>query len=1056
MRQIRFLFTFLFTFFAFAEMAAQDVEISGKVTESGTGLPLPGATIMVEGTSKGTASDIDGNYSITAPKGSILVFSSIGFKSEKIVIENSLTVNVQMQSDDQLVDEIVVTALGIKREKKALGYAVKEVKGEELSNTRENNFVNSLSGRVSGLNVVKSGSGEWGSTNIVLRGYSSLSGGNQPLIVVDGIPISGGSRGTAGSSGGIDYGNGMSDINPDDIETMSVLKGANASALYGSRAANGVIVITTKKGSKEKLTVDYNLTTTFTDILSIPELQNEFGRTLVEQGDATFVEKIDDVYSWGDKMDGREYTKWTGETGYFNPQPDNITDFYQTGQNITNSIAVSTGNQNSSLRLSYANTESEAIIPNSKMTKHSLGVNANSKYNDLVEISAKVNYYQQSTQNRPNLTDSPDNPMYTFLRMPRNIVLSDLEDYKLDSGFPRLFDGRASSWDVSTSRNQNPYWSVYENKNTDDRRRLMGMFSMKINFAEWLNLTLRAGTDYSIDRKEVIVAKRTAYEVNETRSKYSQSFGHGWENNFDYLLNFNKRFSDIGVNVSVGGSTMYQKYEGVSGSGTVLQEDKLFSFNNLQNALPGQWFGQKKINSAYGMASFDYKSLVYLEFTARNDWSSTLPPQNNSYFYSSASLSVILSDMFDAPDWFTYSKLRASIAQVGNDTSPYSYTFNYSIGPGHLEQSYGYKPFTKPLYDLKPEITSAYEVGTENRFFADRLRFDFTYYYTATKNQILGIASPVATGFSSKLINAGKVANNGIEIEISGFALKANDYSLELGANISRNRNHIIELYQDIDKRGITGIGTMSVVATAGGDYGDIMGKRYARDQKGRIILDKNGLPEFDKDETGNDLFILGNIQPDFMGGIFLNANFKGLFLNAFVNYKFGGEFFSNTDRLLAQYGNSPRTLGGREDWAVSEEARIAAGKTEDEWTATGGYSPDGVQLQGDGTYAPTSGLYVSPQKYWNVTFNVDEEFIHDASYIKLNQIRLGYTLPKLWVEKLKLSQISISAVANNLTYLWKAAPYGLDPEASFNGFGIEYSSIPTTRNVGLNLNIKF
>jgi len=1052
MQRITFLLIFIFSI---SNAMAQEMELSGIVTEFGTKQGLPGATVIVAGTTNGTATDMDGKYKINAKRGDIIIFSSIGFEEKRIVVEGNPIINVEMKTDNQLVDEVVVTALGMKREKKALGYAVDEVGGEDLSNSRESNFVNSLAGRVSGLNVVKSGSGEWGSTNITLRGSNSLSGSNQPLIVVDGIPISGGSRGTAGADGGIDYGNGMSDINPDDIESMSVLKGANASALYGSRAANGVIVITTKKGNVDKLSVDYNLTSTFTDILSVPDFQNEFGRTLNKMSDGTYVEKIDDVYSWGAKMDNREYLKWNGETGLFSPQATNVTDFYQLGNNLTNSISISTGNKTSSLRISYANTQSEAIIPNSELTKHSFGVMSQSNYNDKVELSAKINYYQQSTKNRPNLTDSPDNPMYTFLRMPRNIVLSDLEDYKLDNGFPRLYDGRASSWDVSTSRNQNPYWTINENTNTDDRRRLMGMLSLKLNFTDWLNLTLRGGTDYTIDRKEVIVAKRTAYEVNETRSKYSQSLGHGWENNFDFLFNFDKRFFDVGLNISAGGSTMYRKSESLGGSGTVLLEDKLYSFNNLQTTLPSQGFSQKKINALYAMASIDYKSYLYLELTARNDWSSTLPPQNNSYFYSSASISAVVSDMFEAPKWLSFSKVRASIAQVGNDTNPYSYTYSYNIGPGHLEQSFGYKPFSKPLYDLKPEITSAYEVGTENRFFGNKLSFDFSYYYTSTRNQILGIASPVSTGFSSKLINAGQVSNNGIELEISGFLFKKENYSIELGANFSKNKNHIIELYGNIDRRALTGIGTMSVVATAGGNYGDIMGKRYKRDERGRIVLDSKGLPELDKDENGNDLFILGNIQPNFMGGMFLNANYKGLFVNAIVNYKFGGSFFSNTDRLLSQHGNSPRTLGGREEWAVSEEARIAAGKTEDEWSATGGYSPNGVQLQGDGTYSPTSGLFVSPQKYWNITFNIDEEFIHDASYIKLNQIRLGYSLPKNWVSKMKLDQISISLVANNLMYLWKAAPYGLDPEASFNGFGIEYSSIPTTRSLGLNLNIK-
>jgi len=398
-----------------------------------------------------------------------------------------------------------------------------------------------------------------------------------------------------------------------------------------------------------------------------------------------------------------------------------------------------------------------------------------------------------------------------------------------------------------------------------------------------------------------------------------------------------------------------------------------------------------------------------------------------------------------------------SVARVGNDTDPYSYLYTYSISPGHLGQPYGYKPFEKPLYDLKPEITSAYEFGFENHFFENRLWFDFSYYYTSTQNQILAIASPVATGYSSKLINAGKVSNKGIELELTGVILKnSNGLNLEAGTTFSLNRNHIDELYQNITKRVLTGVGTMSVVATADGNYGDIIGKRYSRDDKGRIILNSNGMPDVDKAADGNDLFILGNIQPDFMGGVFLNADYKGLFFNAMINYKIGGEFYSITDQLLTQYGNSPRTLEGRDAWTESEKARIAAGKPENQWTPTGGYEPEGVQLQGDSTYAPTSGLYVSPQKYWNVAFNIDEEFVHDASYIKLNQLRIGYKLPVKWIKSMHLQELSVALVGNNLMYLWKAASYGLDPESSFDGLGIEYAAIPTARSFGLNLNVKF
>lgn len=1041
---------------------AQENRLQGKVVDENNE-PMAGVTVVIVPIDNekmiGTTSGFDGTFTLTKPAGARkLKVSFIGYENQEIEIAGRKEFTIKLLPNVQTLNEVVITALGMKREKKALGYAVTEVVGNDLASTRSSNVINALAGRVAGLSIVNSGTGEWGSTNIVLRGYNSLSGNDKPLLVVDGVPASSGSRGGGSGEGGIDYGNGLSDINQDDIERITVLKGANAAALYGSRAANGVILITTKKGEVDKLSVEYNLSYTITQPLDIPELQNEFGRTLLKNPDGSFLEQIDDIYSWGAHMDGRIYTNWRGNQVNFSPQPNNVRDFYQTGYNLTNSISVATGNANSDLRISYANTNSESMIPNSELLKNNIGLYARSKYKDYVELSGKLTYYTQSVKNRPNLTDSPDNPMSTFLRMPRNLDLNDMKDYKLENGFPRLYDGRADSWDASTSRNQNPYWTINENLNTDGRRRMTGMASIKINFTGYLNLLLRAGTDYILDDKENIVAKRTAYEVNETRSKYSSSTESGYENNYDFLLNFNKGISDFGVNVSLGGNTMYEKYKSIGGWGTVLLEDKLFSFSNLKNVNVSQGFSQKKINSLYGVGSFDYKRYLYFEVTARNDWSSTLPPQNNSYFYSSASFSGIISDMFQSiPSWLSFSKVRMSLARVGSDTEPYSYLYTYSISPGHLGQPYGYKPFVKPLYDLKPEITSAYEFGTENHFFKNRLWVDFSYYYTSTHNQILAIASPVATGYSSVLINAGKVSNKGIEFELTGIVFdNFNGLRLETGATFSLNRNHIDELYQNIDKRVLTGVGTMSVVATADGNYGDIIGKRYKRDPQGRIILNNFGMPEIDKTADGNDLFILGNIQPDFMGGVFLNAEYKGLFFNALINYKIGGEFYSTTDQLLTQYGNSPRTLEGRDDWAVSEQARIEAGIPEDQWAATGGYQPDGVQLQGDGTYAPTSGLYVSPQKYWNVTFNIDEEFVHNASYVKLNQIRVGYRIPKKWISVMHLQELSVSFVGNNLLYIWKAAGYGLDPESSFDGFGIEYASIPTARNFGLSLNVRF
>ncbi len=1055
---------FVFVSFANAE------NIKGVVTDS-KGESIIGATVREKGTNVGTITDFDGKFTITVKSSqSVLIFSYVGYTTVEMIVSSQM--KVLLKEDALSLDEVVVTALGIRRDKKSLGYAIQEVKGEDLTKVKSNNVMNSLAGRVAGLKVSTTGTGEWGSTNILLRGATSLSGDNQPLIVVDGIPISGGSRGNGSENGGIDYGSGLSDINPDDIETISVLKGGNAAALYGSRGGKGVILITTKKGTvKKTMGVKYSYDLGVSTLNVLPNLQNVYGRqTEMVSG---IEQEVLKGTNWADsKLDGHDVKKWNGDIAPFTAQPNNIRDFFESGIRNSHSLELDGGNEKAQARLSILYSNASGIIPNSTLEKYSFSLSGNAKLTNKLSIIGRVNYNIQNTQNRPNLADSPDNPMYSFLRMPRNIQLDDMRTYQDAGGFPILWDGLAKSYTDDISKNQNPFWSIYKNFNNDNRYRLMGNMSLKYDFTSYLSLMLRAGTDFILDDNETRVAKRTAYENNETRSKYAQSWGKSFENNYDYLLTFNKNFldNDLSLVVSQGGNIMQRWGNSIGFYALALSLDNLYTVGNAKNVTSSQGFSQKLVQSLYGTASIGYKSYVFLDFTARNDWDSSLqsilnPAASNvSYFYPSVSVSGILTDAFPSikSDWLSYLKLRLSSAGVGNGTSPYRTSYSYSIGPGHLGQQYAYKPDVKPFVELKPELMTSNEVGVEAYLFKHLLKLDATYYINRTSNQIIAQRIPSPSGYTTKLLNAGLVQNQGVELQLTANVIEKKNMHWDLFVNFSRNRDKIIELLDPAkkDRRIIASAGTISIHAKAGGRYGEIYGTKYLRNDKGERIIGANGLPQLATDEYGSTTEnYLGNIQNDFIGGLGTNFSYKGISLSALVDVRMGGKLYSFTEKITTEYGNAPWTTTGREEWSTSETARITAGKSPVEWFNSRnqrGYLPEGVVTLPDGSFTPNRNLYISPQAYWINSAGVDEVFLHDASFVKFKEIRIGYNLPKKWLKPLKIENIQIAAVGRNLFYIYKAAPDGLDPEASFNGMGFEYSSVPTTREWGMSANISF
>lgn len=1055
---------FVFVSFANAEI------IKGVVTDS-KGESIIGATVREKGTNVGTITDFDGKFTITVKSSqSVLIISYVGYTTVEMIVSSQM--KVILKEDALSLDEVVVTALGIKRDKKSLGYAIQEVRGEDLTKVKSNNVMNSLAGRVAGLKVSTTGTGEWGSTNILLRGATSLSGDNQPLIVVDGIPISGGSRGNGSENGGIDYGSGLSDINPDDIETISVLKGGNAAALYGSRGGKGVILITTKKGTvKKTMGVKYSYDLGVSTLNVLPNLQNIYGRQTEMVGGIE--QEVLKGTNWADsKLDGHDVKKWNGDIAPFTAQPNNIRDFFQSGIRNSHSLELDGGNEKAQARLSILYSNATGIIPNSTLDKYSFSLSGNAKLTNKLSIIGRVNYNIQNTQNRPNLADSPDNPMYSFLRMPRNIQLDDMRNYQDAGGFPILWDGLAKSYTDDISKNQNPFWSIYKNINNDNRYRLMGNMTVKYDFTSYLSLMLRAGTDYILDDNETRVAKRTAYENNETRSKYAQSWSKSFENNYDYLFTFNKNFlnNDLSLVVSQGGNIMQRWGNSIGFYALALSLDDLYTVGNAKNVTSSQGFSQKLVQSLYGTASIGYKSYVFLDFTARNDWDSSLqsilnPAASNvSYFYPSVSVSGILTDAFPSikSDFLSYLKVRLSSAGVGNGTSPYRTSYSYSIGPGHLGQQFAYKPDVKPFVELKPELMTSNEVGVEAYLLKHLLKLDATYYINRTSNQIIAQRIPSPSGYTTKLVNAGLVQNQGIELQLTANIVEKKNTHWDVFVNFSRNRDKIIELLDPAkkDRRIIASAGTISIHAKAGGRYGEIYGTKYLRNDKGERIIGSNGLPQLATDEYGSTTEnYLGNIQNDFIGGLGTNFSYKGISLSALVDVRMGGKLYSFTEKITTEYGNAPWTTTGREEWSASETARVAAGKSPVEWfnsRSQRGYLPEGVVTLPDGSFTPNRNLYISPQAYWINSAGVDEVFLHDASFVKFKEIRIGYNLPKKWLKPLLIENIQIAAVGRNLFYIYKAAPEGLDPEASFNGMGFEYSSVPTTREWGMSANISF
>lgn len=1025
---------------------ADGITVKGNISDvSG---PLIGVSVMVVGTTNGTITDMDGNFTLECNAGDELEISYIGYNTIRVKAQSNMQITLEESSTE--LEEVVVTALGIKRDRKALGYGLSEVKGEELTKAKETNVINSLAGKVAGLVVSNTAGGASGSTRVMLRGTTELTGNNQPLYVVDGVPLDNTNFGSAGEQGGYDLGDGISAINPDDIETMTVLKGPAASALYGSRASHGVILITTKKAEQEKVSVEYNGSFTVdTQLAKWDDVQEIYG--MGDNGQYQLDASSGTNQSWGVKADMIDKTYFDGSVHPFLIYPNNTSSFFRTGLTAQNTAVLSVNTGKTGVRFSFTDMRNKDILPNTNMSRDNFNLRVNTSAGPI-DFDFSANYTRENVKNRPALGSSQSNVGKNLMTLASTYNIEWLKNYQ-------NADGTYANWNGNDQFNRNPYWDLYKNENKSVKDVFRFTAKAIYNIDKHLKIQGTLGTDINNMNFDDFIARSTPGVLP---GKLTNSIFNNRTLNAEILALYNNNWGSFDLNATLGGNIFKVDNKTTVITGTDQQMDGVVSIINYaeQNVQPSTY--KKQINSLYASASLGYRSTYYLEGTVRGDRSSTLPSSNNTYIYPSVSGSIVFTNFIknsNIKNVFSFGKVRASWAKVGSDTDPYQLALNYATG------KYSYPGFTigminnytQPNSDLKPTMTSSYELGAELKFFNGRLGIDLTYYNQTSKDQIISLASSAPSGYQSRLINAGKIQNKGIELAINGRVLQIKDFAWDAGFNFSKNSNKVLELVEGMDffQLADASWAGVSVGAEVGKDYGSILGTDFKRNENGDILIDKNtGLPLYDE-----NLKTLGNSTWDWTGGFYSTFTYKNFHLYAAFDIKMGADLYSFSMRSAYLTGKATGTLPGREEWYRSEEARKAAGMTEEQWRTAGkceGLIVDGVVDNGDGTYSKNT-YAVNPQNYWkSVAEKAPALFIYDNSYIKCREITFGYTFPSSMLGKF-VKSLSLSFVARNPFIVWKNIP-NIDPDSNYNtsGMGLEYGSLPSRRSYGFNINVKF
>lgn len=1013
------LLTFMLTSTAFAQ------QISGVVSDE-NGTPLPGATVQIEGTATGVTTDFDGNYSIDAQEGDTLLFSYVGYTSVSLDVGASSTLDVQLKLGSAL-EEVVVTSLGIGRERKSLGYAVTEVSGDNINTVKDHNIASSLTGKVAGLNITQSGSMGSGS-RITIRGNNSIGGNNQALIIVDGVPI----NADGVNSGGSVYNSqvtsgGITDINPNDVESISVLKGPNAAALYGSRAGNGVILITTKTGSKsDKMRVTVNTNLTFDNPMFLPEFQNEYGQGSLG---AAFTDLENDwgTSSWGARMNGGQSLYYNGESRPYSAQNDNVKNFFQTATKAITSISLDKGSESGSVRFSYTNNDSESILENSFLDSHNFNLRGIANLSDKLTLDAKATYFTQEVQNRISL--GGEGVISPVFNMPRNVDIDDLRTYQgTELAVPE--DYYSLSYGQVGDNTPNPFWMLYNDERLDRRNRFLGFAKINYQVNDWLSAFVRVGSDVTNIKRSNIEKPGHHWYKGGRMEINTNTFT---ELNSEFLVTAKKDINEkINIIANVGGNLSKRTSEGLGVGGDNFKIPTKFFMSNLSQVRAPRESPQaiKKVNSLYGSVNLGYDDFLYLDLTARNDWSSTLGEDNRSFLYNSASLSALLSRYIDPnQEIFSYFKVRGSWAEVGNDTDPYQLVQTFSVpGQGYLGLTTLSTPSVKLNPDLKPEKVTSTEFGLEFAVLDNKLNVDLSIYDITTTDLIYNVPVPAATGYSFFKQNIGEVSNKGIEINLGASLVQTESFSWNTSLFYAKNENKLVSLSEGLDTvvYNTTNSGNASIRATVGGGIGDIFGSVWDTDDSGRNLVNAEGIPIASSPDN-----LLGNAQPDWLGGWSNTLSFGDISLSFLIDARIGGQVFSRTSSGLDASGVSERSLEYR----------------------TNGVTLDAINT---GTNSANT-ANITGQQYWGAMSGIAENYIYDADNIRLREFSLGYRLPGL--SSLGIQSGSVQLIGRNLFFLSKSAD-DIDPEAmlgtGLGAQGFASYNMPTLRSLGINLTLNF
>lgn len=1009
---------------------AQDRTVTGTIT-SIDGEELPGVNVLVQGTTTGTTTDLDGNYRLSVPSDATnLVYSFVGFRSQVVAIGNRSVIDIQLEEDVAALEEVVVTAFGLEREKKSVTYAAQNVSTDELTQARPLAIAEGLSGKVAGISVSRT-SGLGADPKVTLRGNRSIAGSSQPIYVVDGVTMGG----------------NINNLSPDDIESITVLKGANAAALYGSRANNGVIVVTTKSGKMDAkgFNIDFNTSFMASEVNHLINWQNEYG----QGSGGVYLPNAN--RSWGPRFDGSSVDHWSNNPNWDQPiypyaaSPNNkTTDFFQTGHNLATNLSVSSQGENTNAFISYTFNDAKGVVPGNKMNGHNLSARVTSTFFDKLTVDTKVNIIRRELDGELFEGEGYQNPIRSIYKVPPNIRTQDMSIHEFVDT-----DGTIEMhyWLPGNNAPSNPYWVLNNVNRNDLEDRMIGMISLGYDITENLNFRVRSSIDRFNDSR--VDRWNNGFYIVADNGRYSKREQRGHEWNTDAFLNYKKDFfdGDWSLDATIGANIRRNEFSRTTvglGRDSPLNVPNLFAISNFGTVTASEDFSEKEVQSVFGFATIGWKNAIFLDVTARNDWSSTLPPDEWSFFYPSVGLTAVVSDLITFPDWWTFAKVRGSWAQVGNDTDPYQIARSANVSGGGTGGFLALST-TVPASGLKPEQTEAVEIGADMRFFNNRIGLDFTWYKSNSTDQLFAQSVPVGSGASNVFINGADIQNDGFEFTLSATPVQSGDFSWDIFFNYAANNSEVLELAGGLDALNIGGASFLRQFRLIVGEpWGDVYSRGYARNDLGDIIVEQDGTP---RTTPGLDVQV-ANYNPDWLGGIGNSFSWKNLSLSFLIDIRQGGSIVSNTNAILFADGLTTETLEGREGGLIVGQNFLP--------------NENAVVDNGDGTFSPNN-VAATAEAMWSKLGGrnapVGETFTLDASNTRLRELVIGYNIPASSLSNTPFTNISVSLVGRNLFFFSNKAGNS-DPEvlvnSNTNADGWEVFGLPPVREFGVNLKFGF